>query len=310
MTPTVRDALHYYLSAYARRMVVDISRQHVCCGWLEKGLGHYGLGKKAGRQHPLTVRQVNAYIHDRRTGKIGTSAAKDSTIRRELTVLKAALRRYARDHLLNEDHIVPRIDMPADSPPKDLWLTREEVDAAIDMARECMTIHDPATPLYRAGQFVLIALATAARRKSIETLTWKQVSFQAASETGSGLFRFDLDGKKKTKKRRVAVPIATWLMPYLRRMRRENPGEYVLGNATEIAHGVDRFFRTLATRTGNDRYNHVTAHTLRHTAATLAIRAGVPIFDVAKMLGDSVATTEKVYAHHVPGHLENAVNWR
>ncbi|MCE9567799.1 MAG: site-specific integrase [Planctomycetes bacterium] len=39
------------------------------------------------------------------------------------------------------------------------------------------------------------------------------------------------------------------------------------------------------------------AHQLRHTAATLFIAKGVPLADVAKYIGDSLATLVKVYVH-------------
>ncbi len=39
---------------------------------------------------------------------------------------------------------------------------------------------------------------------------------------------------------------------------------------------------------------------LRHFAATQALRAGVPVHEVAKMLGDDPATVLRVYAHAIP----------
>jgi integrase len=39
---------------------------------------------------------------------------------------------------------------------------------------------------------------------------------------------------------------------------------------------------------------------LRHFAATQALRAGVPVHEVAKMLGDNPATVSRVYAHAIP----------
>lgn len=52
----------------------------------------------------------------------------------------------------------------------------------------------------------------------------------------------------------------------------------------------------------------VTPHTLRHTKATWMARDGVPLWDIAGVLGDSVRTIEKKYAHHSPEFLHNAVN--
>ena len=50
----------------------------------------------------------------------------------------------------------------------------------------------------------------------------------------------------------------------------------------------------------------VTPHTLRHTAAAWMVQKGVPMAKVAKMLGDSEKTVERVYSHHAPEFLQDA----
>lgn len=44
----------------------------------------------------------------------------------------------------------------------------------------------------------------------------------------------------------------------------------------------------------------VTMHTLRHTAASLMVQGGPPIFDVAKILGHQDVKTTMRYAHFAP----------
>src|SRR5260221_7389331 len=53
-----------------------------------------------------------------------------------------------------------------------------------------------------------------------------------------------------------------------------------------------------------------TPRTLRHTWATLAAQAGVPLWEIAGGLGDTLATVMKNYAHHAPDHLRKAINFR
>ena len=66
----------------------------------------------------------------------------------------------------------------------------------------------------------------------------------------------------------------------------------------------------LSTRAIRERVNHyliqagikrktVTTHSLRHTAATLALEAGAPIFEVKNMLRHSNIETTMIYAHEV-----------
>jgi len=49
-------------------------------------------------------------------------------------------------------------------------------------------------------------------------------------------------------------------------------------------------------------------HVLRHTAVTWLIMDGVPLSEVARLLGDSEKTVEKVYGKHAPDYLRRAVN--
>lgn len=50
----------------------------------------------------------------------------------------------------------------------------------------------------------------------------------------------------------------------------------------------------------------VVPHTLRHTAATWLMQAGVEMWEAAGFLGMSVEILERVYGHHHPGYLRNA----
>ena len=66
-----------------------------------------------------------------------------------------------------------------------------------------------------------------------------------------------------------------------------------------IRHAYEMFTKSLASGT--------TPHVMRHTAATLMLRAGVSLWDTAGVLGDTVATVEKYYGHHAAAHLSSAV---
>jgi Phage integrase family len=53
----------------------------------------------------------------------------------------------------------------------------------------------------------------------------------------------------------------------------------------------------------------VTPHTLRHTAATWLMRAGVDKWEAAGFLGMSVEMLDRVYGHHHPDHLRTAAHF-
>jgi Phage integrase family len=50
----------------------------------------------------------------------------------------------------------------------------------------------------------------------------------------------------------------------------------------------------------------VTPHTLRHTAATWLMQAGVDKWEAAGFLGMTVELLDRVYGHHHPRHLQQA----
>ena len=64
-------------------------------------------------------------------------------------------------------------------------------------------------------------------------------------------------------------------------------------------------FAAAATRAG---LSAVTPHVLRHTAATWMAIAGVPLQEIARFLGNSLAMVEKVYAKHSPDYLRRAAD--
>lgn len=50
----------------------------------------------------------------------------------------------------------------------------------------------------------------------------------------------------------------------------------------------------------------VSPHTLRHTAATWLMKAGVPIWEASQFLAMSEETLIRVYAHHHPDFTKTA----
>jgi integrase len=157
----------------------------------------------------------------------------------------------------------------------------------------------PGDKLSRIYRFVVIASETAARKNAVVTLKWNQVDLT------NRLVNFQNDGLARTKKRRVAVPMSDLLYAMLKQAYAERTSEWVLDNP----HSIQRHFEMLTARAG-EGFEKVTPHTLRHTWATQAAQAGVPLFEIAGVLGDTVQTAMKVYAHHCPDHLRGAVNFR
>jgi integrase len=290
---SVAIILSTYRAEHVDERVVDKQRQEDCIKVLSAGLGKMDV-------RDLTPDVMRDYRNDRKAGKINGRNVKDSTLRRELNCLVAAIN-HAVTHKRLDANDAPTIILPEAPPPKDLWLTETELDAVVDTAS---TLFD-GNRLSRIYRFVVVASETAARKNSVQTLRWSQVDINRR------LIHFQNDGNQRTKKRRVAVPMSDLCFSVLSRaMEEREQDEWVMDTPYSIQHHFDALKEAVFKKTENAKFNAVTPHTLRHTWATLAAQAGIPLFEVAGVLGDTLATVMKVYAHHCPDHLRGAVNFR
>ena len=204
------------------------------------------------------------------------------TILRELGTLKAALH-YAEGNRWIA--IQPQFVMPVRSPPpRDIWLTREQVNQLIE-----------ATKSVHIKLFIQIALGTAARSGAILDLTWQQIDFDKR------LIDF---GRGWGNKRRAVVPMNDELYDTLKTAWELRQCDYVIEYRGQKLDSIKCAFRRLC----KDCNIKASAHTLRHTAATWLVMANVPLSEVARLLGDSERTVERVYGKHAPDYLRRAVN--
>ena len=215
----------------------------------------------------------------------GRQGAADSTIRRELVVLQAAANHSRRWKRLTE---MPSIELPRETPRTEVWLTKPELERAIATAAE---------PL---KSFILITYYTGARRASVEGLTRGQVDLRGG--------RINLTSPNETmaqrhsNKHRPVVPIHPRIRPVVEQLLIANEGgEYLFGKKLDMY----RRFHEHMTSIGLPNKAH--PHILRHSRATHLLQDGIAIYDVARLLGDTVATVEKVYGHHSADHLASTV---
>jgi len=117
------------------------------------------------------------------------------------------------------------------------------------------------------------------------------------------MINFQEPGRPITGKRRGWVPIAAELHPILTRVVAEAVSDYYLDKPKL----PDSVFAAAVKKSG---VKGVTAHVLRHTFATWAAQDGVPLYTIAGILHDTIATVEKHYAHHCPENARVALNRR
>jgi integrase len=207
--------------------------------------------------------------------------ASDGTILRSLGILKAAIHYAEGNRWIDKQ---PQFTMPVKQPPpRDLWFTREEVSLLIEKAKS------PHIQL-----FIRLALATAARSGAILDLKWSQLDFE----------RKIIDfGRGYGNKRRAIVPMNDEVFDALREARELAQSDNVIEYKGMPVSSVKKAFARLC----QDNRIEGSPHILRHTAATWLVMDGVPLAEVARLLGDSEKTVEKVYGKHAPDYLQRAV---
>jgi integrase len=153
------------------------------------------------------------------------------------------------------------------------------------------------------------ALATGARQGEIRALRWSAidldagtVSIKASMSTGRRRKRTKTDSGERLLHlpphlvQLLAGRKAARAVVYL------DQDELVFPNdAGNPFSGCNLRVRTMEPLMRKAQVRRIRFHDLRHTFATLMLRSGVPVKDVAYMLGHSdAATTIRVYAHAIP----------
>lgn len=218
---------------------------------------------------------LDAYAKHRR----GLSA---STIRSELGILNSALKWAVRTRIIPE---APFVQLPEASPPRDLWITREE---AARLAKAAASFH--------IELFILIAKNTAARAGAILDLRWDQIRH--------GRIDFNDPLKARTRKKRAVVRITRELAAALDVAKKGARTDFVIEYAGKPVRSIKKAFHRAAARAGMPA---VSPHVLRHSVATWLAADGVSFEEIAGLLGNSAKMVEKVYAKYTPGFLDKAM---
>ncbi|MBX3121602.1 MAG: site-specific integrase, partial [Nitrospira sp.] len=235
--------------------------------------------------------------------------------RRDLEDLRAAINHHSKEGLHRG---IVRVTLPQKGNPRDRWLTRNEAAALIRAcwnAREIQTQHrgqlkgrkivTDKRPSQHIARFILIALYTGTRASAVAAASPYRSEGRSYVDLDQGLFYRLAEGSRATKKRQPPVPLPPRLLAHMRRWvgKKIAKQHFVEWNDKPVL-SVTTGFRTAVRRAGLT--GKVTPHTLRHTAATWLMQAGVPMWQASRFLGMTQETLESVYGHHHPEHLREA----
>lgn len=229
----------------------------------------------------VNERSCRLYVQNRATK---TTAAP----RCELAYLRAAINyAWRMGRLLQK---IP-VWVPSLNKPKDRFLTRSEAARLLWASRKGLS--RDYLPL-----FILMGLYTGGRKTALLTLKWSQVNFK------ENLIYLKSDTGAENKKH-ATIPITRRLRTFLLLARKRGTpfGNVIHAHQAQLQ-DIKGSFKAACIRAGLD---NVTPHTLRHTAASWMVQAGVPVFEVARYLGHtSSAMVERTYGHLAPNHLHQA----
>lgn len=269
-SPLVSEILDNYLKEHAEINTADPRRQRDGIVHLKKHLGKQAISA-------IDIPACREYREKRRV-------AANSTVRRELNILSAAANHAKKWKRISADQL-PQVELPrVGSSEKVMWFTKEQISA---MFRARNSGH--------FACFLRLSYYTAARRRSIQSLTKDQVDLTA------GVIHLAKPGERVTKKRRPSVPLYPEIRPAV---------DWLIGcsGRSPSLFGRNRdFYRPFA-----DLMEELNLeghpHMLRHSRATHMLMDGERLFKVARLLGDTVATVEKVYGHCDIGFLATTSN--
>lgn len=205
------------------------------------------------------------------------------TVLREVGVLRAALK-WAVQH--NWAISAPQIPNPVPIPrARQRWVTKDEARALLAGCTE------PHVKL-----FISLGLMTVARSGALLEARWDQVDWK----------RRTIDyGEGHGNKQRALVPLNDDIFATLEAAKRMACSDRIVEFRGRPVVSIKNGFAAACRRAG---IVGVTPHILRHSGATWMAMDGVPLEEIARMLGDSLAMVEKVYAKKTPDYLRRAAS--
>jgi integrase len=259
--------------------------------WREKGTK--GDGAKANKSHMKHVRAFHAddtvasLTEDRQQeyeDRCLEEGAANGTVNRRRGILRSALRHALKRGRITAIPIIPSLEEPESS---GRYFTRQQVAALLRGSRS--------ERLHHVALFICLMLATGHRKTAVLELKWDRVDLEA------GTVDFRLPGKKHSKKKRTRAALPDKTLRLLRIWRKRSPGPVVISPSGRFMVNFRRHWKRVTKAAGMPGAG---THTLKHTAATWALRVASPWL-VEGQMATSAKTLMKVYGRHLSDDLKS-----
>jgi integrase len=214
-----------------------------------------------------------------------------ATVNRELSVLS---------HLLNRavewcwiDHKPCNIKKFKEEQSKVAYLTTEQIKCLIKTASEDYNLY-----IY---PFIVIGLETSMRRMEILSIKLENIDIERQ-------VIFIPKAKAGARQQPITKHLAEFLKPYLKNVSQDQiwlfPSE---ASKTGHAMNIEKPFRRVVKNAGLD-VKKVNRHTLRHTAITHLVQAGVDLPTVQRISGHKTLQMVVRYSHQSGEHIKSAMD--
>lgn len=273
------------LMLYARHMERRPSYKMVC--WTCDILADFCKRHDILYATQFTLDRQDTYIRERSLEiKRHKGSVSNATLNRELGTLRTALHFAWKCGRLSHE---PYVQLLPEPPPRERVLTPEECRRLMEVSRRWPHLY----------LFIRLALFTLQRMTAILRLTVEQVDLTHSR------INFHPPGEPITSKRYAVVPIAHTIWGEVAQAVEDSQSGYVVEYRGEPVTSVKSAMRAASKAAG---IKTVTPQVLRRTAATLLAGAGVPMREIAGMLGHTQIRTTERYAQHSPEYLKHAAN--
>lgn len=209
------------------------------------------------------------------------SGVKAGTINRDLNVLRSFFKWIVRNRYLQNSPFKDLQKIKTDE-VRPRWLNGNEIESIL---AACYQLDDP-----DLATVIKVALNTGFRKANIINLRPSDIgdTFITAQKTKSG--------------KPYQVPISNALRGILFGLKSHDGQETIL-NTAGLRERYERACKQAGLWKDKNDPQKVTFHTLRHTFAAQALKAGVDIYTVSHWLGHaSIAITQKHYGHLAESH--------
>lgn len=231
----------------------------------------------------ISIADCRAHVEERRAvrTKQCPDGIQDGTIHTELGHLRMVLLWAEKNRLISD---APHIERPSKPEPKDVHLTRDEVQKLIEAAKA------PHIALA-----IRLMIATGARNEAALQLTWDRVDFDRR------MIRLRNPFDKARRKGRATVPVNDTLFAALQSAHALSVTNYVVEWAGEPIKSIKRGLKAAGSVIGRP---DTSPHMLRHSAAVWLAEDGHSMDEISQYLGhNDVKTTARIYARFSPTHL-------